>query len=65
MSLIGKPGELGTIVVSLHLMGLCASGEPIVGLVPEGGAVVGTKLLIQEDITQGIDLDLACGWVPS
>ena len=51
--------------MSLHLVGLCAVGEPIVGLVPEGGAVVSTKLLIQEDVAQGVDLDLARGWVPS
>jgi hypothetical protein len=61
----GKPGRLGAIEMSLYPIGLCSCGESIMGLVPEGGAVVSAKFFIQEDVAQGLDLDPAGGRVPS
>ena len=51
--------------MDLDLVGLFPSGDSVVGLVPEGGAIVRTELFIENDVAQGVDFNPAGGRVPS
>ena len=49
-AVFGNPGESGAAVMDLNLVGLFPSGESVVGLGPEKGAIVCAKLFIEEDV---------------